>query len=89
MVTAASSNTTLVPLANVFLNTNMAAPATRYVCVTPQPNLTGTVTITLTVTDGGGLTASRGFLLTVRAPAPAALCAESRRHAWWRRFRPT
>ena len=73
VVTAASSNTTLVPIANIFLNTNMGSPAMRYVCVTPRPNLTGNATLTLTVTDGGGLTASRSFLLTVRPPAPAPL----------------
>jgi dienelactone hydrolase len=73
IVGAASSNTSLVPLANIFLNTNNAAPATRYICVTPRPNLTGTTTITLTVTDSGGLQTNRSFTLTVRAPAPPPL----------------
>jgi dienelactone hydrolase len=72
-VTASSSNVALVTTAGIFLNTNPGAAATRYVCVTPQPNLSGTATITLTVTDSGGLTASRSFMVTVRAPAPASL----------------
>jgi dienelactone hydrolase len=72
-VTAASSNVSLVPIGNITLSTNPGNGATRYVCVTPQANLTGSATITLTVTDGGGLTAGRSFTVTVRAPAPAPL----------------
>src|SRR4030095_3660856 len=61
IVSAVTSNTSLVPVANIFLNTNSGNAAMRHVCVTPQPNLTGSAMITLTVTDGGGLTANRSF----------------------------
>ncbi|MGV3663706.1 MAG: beta strand repeat-containing protein [Prosthecobacter sp.] len=62
-VTRASSNTTLVPLANVVLGGNGAA---RTVTVTPAANLSGTATITVTVNDGTAST-SDTFLLTVNA----------------------
>ena len=60
-VTRASSNTTLVPLANVVLG---GSGASRTVTVTPAANQTGTATITLTVSDGS-LNASDTFVLTV------------------------
>ncbi len=62
-MTRASSNTTLVPLANVVLGGSGAA---RTVTVTPAANQSGTATITVTVSDGT-LTASDTFLLTVTA----------------------
>ncbi len=60
-VTRSSSNTTLVPLANVVLS---GSDSSRTVTITPAPNQFGTSTITLTVSDGA-LTASDTFLLTV------------------------
>ena len=63
MVTRSSSNTTLVPLANVVLG---GSGASRTVTITPAANQSGTTTITLTVSDGT-LTATDTFVLTVSA----------------------
>jgi len=60
-LTRASSNTTLVPLANVVLG---GSGANRTVTVTPAAGLSGTATITVTVSDGA-LTSSDAFVLTV------------------------
>jgi hypothetical protein len=60
-VTRASSNTTLVPLANVVLG---GSGENRTVTITPAANQAGTATITLTVSDGS-LNASDTFVLTV------------------------
>lgn len=60
-VSASSSNTSLVPLGSIALG---GSGATRTVTVTPVSGLTGTATITLTVSDGV-LTASAPLLLTV------------------------
>jgi hypothetical protein len=67
-----SSNTTLVPLANIVIGGSGAA---RTVTVTPTANESGTATITVTVTDGAGGSAAATFLLTVTAvnDAPVAL----------------
>lgn len=62
-VTASSSNATLVPAANLVLG---GADANRTLTITPAANLSGTATITVTVSDGA-LTASRSFALTVTA----------------------
>ena len=62
-VTAASSNTTLVPNANIVLG---GSGTNRTVSVTPATNLTGTATITLTVSDGA-LTGVSSFTVTVAA----------------------
>ena len=72
-VTAASSNTTLVPNANVIL---AGSGASRTVRVTPAANQTGTATLTLTVSDGT-LTASSTFTVTVAAVVPGAAKAVS------------
>ncbi len=64
IVTASSSNTTLVPNGNLSLG---GTGSTRTLVVTPVANLTGTTTITLTVTDAGALTATDTFVLTVNA----------------------
>jgi hypothetical protein len=62
-VTRASSNTTLLPLANVVLG---GSGAYRTVTLTPAANRTGTANITLTVSDGSR-TATSIFTLTVNA----------------------
>lgn len=63
IVTAASSNQTLVPNASVIL---VGSGANRTVMVTPAANQSGTAGITLTVNDGT-LTATRTFNLTVNS----------------------
>ncbi|HXI53712.1 MAG TPA: Ig-like domain-containing protein, partial [Candidatus Saccharimonadales bacterium] len=63
VVTGSSSDATLVPEANIVFN---GSGANRLLTVTPAPNQSGTVTITVTVSDGA-LTASEAFLLTVVA----------------------
>src|SRR5437667_4214552 len=68
IVTAASSNPTLVPLANIVFG---GSGANQTVTVTPTLNQTGTSTITVTVSDGS-LTASDSFVLTVNATANTA-----------------
>lgn len=63
IVSATSSNTTLVPNAAIVLG---GSGANRTVTITPAANLTGTATINVTVSDGG-LTASDPFTVTVNA----------------------
>ena len=63
VVTGSTSNATLVPSANIVFG---GTGANRTVTVTPAANQSGTATITVTVTDGGGLTAIDTFLLTVK-----------------------
>lgn len=66
---ADSSNTTLVPPANIVIG---GSNANRTVTITPAPNQSGTSTITLTVSDGV-LTASDTFVLTVNPVNDAPL----------------
>ena len=63
-VTGGSSNTALVPAANIVFG---GSGANRTVTITPAANQSGTATITITVTDGDGGTASDSFVLTVTA----------------------
>jgi hypothetical protein len=63
-VTRSSSNTTLVPLANVVLG---GSGTNRTVTVTPAANQSGSTTITLTVTDGNSQTDTDTFLVTVNS----------------------
>jgi hypothetical protein len=65
-VTRASSNTTLLPQANVVLGGSGAA---RTVALTPAANQTGTATVTLTVSDGSR-TRNDTFVLTVTNLTP-------------------
>jgi len=60
-LTANSSNTALVPNANITLG---GSGANRTIAVTPAPNQSGSATITVTVSDGSS-TASDTFVLTV------------------------
>ncbi len=64
VVSASSSNTVLVPDANIAL---AGAGASRTVTVTPAINQVGTATITVTVSDGS-LSASTAFILSVAGP---------------------
>ncbi len=64
LVTASSSNPTLFPDAALVLGGSGAA---RTIAATPAADQTGTAQITLTVTDGGGLTATSLFQVQVTA----------------------
>ena len=66
-LSGSSSNTTLVPNANIVFG---GSGASRTVTVTPASSQSGTASITVTVSDGS-LTASDTFVLTV-VNAPAA-----------------
>jgi formylglycine-generating enzyme required for sulfatase activity len=71
-VSGRSSNTTLVPNANIVFG---GSGANRTVTVTPASTQTGTATVTVTVSDGW-LSVSDTFLLTVPAPTGFALIPE-------------
>jgi formylglycine-generating enzyme required for sulfatase activity len=68
-LSGSSSNTTLVPNANIVFG---GSGANRTVTVTPASSQTGTATITVTVSDSS-LTASDTFLLTVNSAVPAGM----------------
>jgi hypothetical protein len=53
-----------IPLENIVFS---GTGTNRTVQVTPLPNTSGTTRITITVTDGGGLTASEAFDVTITA----------------------
>jgi hypothetical protein len=61
-LTASSSNTNLVPAANIALG---GAETNRTVTLTPAANQFGSATITVTVTDTNGNSASDNFVLSV------------------------
>lgn len=61
-VSAASSNPTLIPNENIVID---GAGESRTVSLSPAFFSSGTATITLTVTDGGGKSAVSSFLVTV------------------------
>jgi hypothetical protein len=65
IVTATSSNPTLVPVGNIGFGGGVA---NRTVTVTPAAAQVGTSAITLTVTDIGGASASTTFNVTVNQP---------------------
>lgn len=69
-VTAASSNPSLIPVGNIAL---AGADAARTVTLTPVAGQAGTALITLTVTDGGGRSASVSFVLMVIPTATTLL----------------
>ena len=64
-VSGTSSNTTLVPNANIVFGGTGTA---RTVTITPVTNLMGTTTITILVTDGTGGQATDTFVLAVQPP---------------------
>src|SRR5438128_8573496 len=64
MVSGRSSNPDLVPDANILFG---GSGSNRTVTLRPATNQFGSTTITLTVTDGDGGTASASFLLTVNS----------------------
>lgn len=63
-VSAASSNTTLIPNSAIILSGNGAS---RTISVTPATNQSGTATITLTARDPQGGTTTSSFLVVVNA----------------------
>jgi predicted outer membrane repeat protein len=69
-VTVASSNTVLVPTANIALG---GSGANRTIRVTPVVNRTGTATITVTVRDANNATSQDQFVLTVTRSGAATL----------------
>ena len=75
-ITVASSNPTLVPVANVGIG---GSGANRTLFVTPAAGQTGTATITLTVTDADGQTTSDAFTVTVAAAGDAPTIIAHRR----------
>ena len=68
-VAPSSSNTTLVPTANMVFG---GSGANRTLTVTPATNKSGTATLTVTVSDGT-LTDSDTFVLTVSDNAPPTI----------------
>ena len=70
-LSATSSNATLVPIANIVFG---GSGASRNAIITPASGLSGTSTITVTVSDGT-LTASTNFVLTVNANTPPTITA--------------
>ncbi|MBX7210688.1 MAG: dienelactone hydrolase family protein [Verrucomicrobiaceae bacterium] len=79
-VTAASSNTTLLPVANIALG---GSGGSRTVTLTPVSGQSGTATVTLTVNDGSK-TSATAFTLTVAnavggntAPTISSLASDS------------
>jgi cytochrome c peroxidase len=69
VVTAESSNTTLIPVGNIVLS---GSGGSRTVFITPAVGQVGSSTITLTVRDGGNpaLTDSTSFKVTATPPPP-------------------
>lgn len=65
IVSGSSDNTTLVPKANIVLTRSSTNPRNFSFTVNPAPNKTGVANITISVKDGGGLTRSTSFKLTV------------------------
>ena len=73
-LTASSSAQWLVPDANIAL---AGADSNRTVTVTPLPGLQGVATITVSVTDGGGITANTSFQLSVGLPTISDISNQS------------
>ena len=71
-ISAASSNTTLLPLSGITLG---GSGASRTVSLAPATGQSGSAWVTLTVTDSGGKPASTIFSLSVIAPPVATAIA--------------
>ncbi|MBE2270859.1 MAG: right-handed parallel beta-helix repeat-containing protein [Anaerolinea sp.] len=69
VVTAASSNQTLLPDANLIVG---GSGGTRTLTVTPVSGQVGSAVVTVTVADGDGLTASDTFTVTIQ-PLPVGV----------------
>lgn len=74
VVTAVSSDTTLVPNSYIVLG---GSGAERTIALTPAANLMGPTTITITVTDADGAIASETFVLTVHGVIATSIGAGS------------
>ncbi|HYG74530.1 MAG TPA: tandem-95 repeat protein [Planctomycetota bacterium] len=70
-LSGSSSNTALVPNANIIFG---GSGASRTVTVTPAANQSGSATITITVSDSSAI-GSDTFVLTVTAPPPSNVIA--------------
>lgn len=77
-LTVTSDNQTLIPDGSIQVD---SVGARRYITFTPANGQTGTATLTATVTDEGGLTASDTFQVTVSAPPALAADAQTLYHA--------
>ncbi|XOZ34536.1 M12 family metallopeptidase [Halomonadaceae bacterium KBTZ08] len=64
-VSARSSNTTVLPNRNIEVNASTQSDE-RILAMTPNRQATGTAEVTITVTDGEGLSTSKTFTLTVK-----------------------
>ncbi len=72
-VTASSSNTTLVPNANLVLS---GSNANRTITVSPVSGQKGSSTITISVADGGGLTTTTSFIVTFDDNTPPTVLTQ-------------
>jgi hypothetical protein len=70
VLSKSSSNAALIPVDNVVLG---GSAGNRTVTITPAADQTGVGSVTITVTDGGGRTASTTFSVTVGAASTIAL----------------
>ncbi len=68
-VAGTSSNQTLLPDANITFG---GSGTSRTISLTPAPNQTGSATVTVTVSDGAGGTASDTFVFSVTTPGGGA-----------------
>ena len=68
VLTGSSADTNLVPESNLVFS---GSGSNRTLVVTPAPDLTGNVKLTVTVTDPGGLSSSTAFVLTVTNYPPS------------------
>jgi hypothetical protein len=69
IVQAFTTNPALVPVGNIVLG---GSGANRTVTVTTLPGVIGSTTVTLVVTDDGGLTSQTSFIVTVPPPPGTA-----------------
>ena len=74
IVAASSSNPTLIPAANLVIG---GTGNNRTLTVIPAPKQFGSATISVTVADAGGATATREFLVTVNAQMQIKMAEKS------------